>query len=88
MGCSTSCTIFESFSHAIHWVLTNKLEVQYMSHILDDFMFIGPANSPLCQKSLNTSLAERVRIPIKASKMHPRMLIAWLADGLNLVSGN
>ena len=21
-------------------------------------------------------------------KMHPRMLIAWLADGLNLVSGN
>ena len=23
-----------------------------------------------------------------SQKMHPRMLIAWLADGVNLVSGN
>ena len=50
MGCSTSCTIFESFSCAIQWVLTNKLEVQYMSHILDDFMFVGPSNSIMSEK--------------------------------------
>ena len=73
MGCSTSCTIFESFSCAIQWVLTKKLGVQHMSHILDDFMFVGPANSLLCQKYLNTflALAERVGIPIKASKTCP-----------------
>ena len=41
MGCSTSCTIFERFSSAIQWVLTHKMGVKCMSHILDDFMFLG-----------------------------------------------
>ena len=70
MGCSTSCNIFESFSTAIQWILKEKLGVKFVSHILDDFMFVGPSNSEICQKSLNTFLAlsEHIGIPIKASK--------------------
>ena len=70
MGCSTSCSIFETFSTAIQWILKEKLQVKHVSHILDDFMFVGPSNSKVCQKYLNTFLAlsENLGIPIKASK--------------------
>ena len=70
MGCSSSCNIFEKFSSAIQWILTTKLGVQSMSHILDDFMFIGHKDTSECLKSLNTflALAEKLGIPVKESK--------------------
>lgn len=45
-----------------------------MSHTLDDFMFIGPSNSTMCEAQLNCFLkiAEFAGIPIKESKtVHP-----------------
>ncbi|MCP4262983.1 MAG: hypothetical protein GY774_36545 [Planctomycetes bacterium] len=70
MGLATSCAKFEKFSVAIQWILTNKLFVPFMSHILDDFLFFGPANSPICSKSLSTFLlfAESVGLPISVKK--------------------
>ncbi len=47
MGAAISCSRFELMSTAIQWILTNKLSVKHMSHILDDFMFFGPPPSPL-----------------------------------------
>ena len=50
------------------------IEVKFLSLfsllIRQSHIVVGPANSPLCQKYLNTflALAERVGIPIKASK--------------------
>ena len=70
MGLSTSCQIFELFSSSIQWLLQHKLGVRFMSHILDDFIFIGPAGSNECRLSLNKFMAvsEQLNIPIKHSK--------------------
>ena len=70
MGCSISCQIFESLSSSIQWILTQKLAVSLMSHILDDFIFFGPPSSPICQRSLKTFmvLAQSLNLPVKAEK--------------------
>ena len=70
MGCSTSCQTFEKFSQAVQWILIKLFNVSGMSHILDDFIFIGPAKSPLCQLSLDAfmTLASDVNIPVKETK--------------------
>ena len=74
MGLSSSCAQFEQFSSAIQWVLTSKLHVRLMSHILDDFMFFGAPGSTQCAVSLQafTSLADSIGLPIKHAKtVHP-----------------
>ena len=37
MGCSTSCSIFESYSTALEWIAKSVLGSQAIIHILDDF---------------------------------------------------
>ena len=70
MGCSVSCQLFESLATAVHWILQNKLSVQFISHILDDFIMFGPPSSKICENSLKTFflLAESINIPVKHSK--------------------
>lgn len=70
MGCSISCALFETFSSALQHVLISKFSFSAVSHILDDFIFVSPAHSNLCQHQLNSFLliAEYTGIPIKASK--------------------
>lgn len=70
MGCATSCQIFEKFSCAVQWIMKERFGASDMSHILDDFIFVGPAKSHKCQTDLNNflSLAAQVEIPIKNEK--------------------
>ena len=70
MGASSSCHHFEELTKSLQWILINKLHVQYVSHILDDFMFFGPPNSHKCYQSLQAflTLADTLNIPIKHSK--------------------
>ena len=70
MGCSVSCSIFESLSTAIQWILINKLDVVAMSHILDDFIFFGPQASKQCNRQLLTflELARSLHLPVKKDK--------------------
>lgn len=70
MGCSFSCALFERFSSAIQHALISKFSFSLVSHILNDFIFISPFNSSLCQQQLDTFLALSafVGIPIKTSK--------------------
>ena len=42
MGLSHSCSLFTSFSNAIHWIAENKLGIHGCIHVLDDFLFIVP----------------------------------------------
>ena len=69
-GLSTSCKIFESFSTSVQWVLQNKFNFKNITHILDDFMFIGPSASNICQQYLTQffDLASDIGIPIKHEK--------------------
>ena len=49
MGCSSSCKTFETFSTAIEWIAQNKLHINDILHLLDDFLIISPIED-LCRK--------------------------------------
>lgn len=74
MGCGLSCSIFETFSSSLQWILQSKFQVLAMSHILDDFIFFGPPDSPVCNRSLHSflCLCESLSLPVKHEKtVHP-----------------
>lgn len=56
MGLGSSCFIFENISTALQWIAQNRLNIRHMIHILDDFLFVGPANSNVCEESLRLFL--------------------------------
>ena len=55
MGCSSSCKTFETFSTAIEWIAQNKLHINDILHLLDDFLIISPTED-LCRKQLDLFL--------------------------------
>lgn len=70
MGASSSVRIFETISKSIQWVLQSKLGVKYVSHIIDDFIFIGKSGTSECADALQKffNLCNEVGIPIKQQK--------------------
>ena len=70
MGASSSCNIFNKFSSALKWIMLNKYDACGMSHILDDFFFIGPKKSEKCMQDLSNFLevAVKLGVPIKKEK--------------------
>ena len=70
MGASSSCQIFESLSQALQWAMYSKFNAAGMSHMLDDFFFIGPKHSQKCLQDLNQFIymCEESGIPIKMEK--------------------
>ena len=69
MGASSSCSAFESLSTAIQWIL-NQFGVKDVTHILDDFMFLGPPddNTTLSSLKFFLLLMEYLYIPINHDK--------------------
>ena len=69
MGCSSSCLTFEMFSTAVEWIARNKLKIDYILHILDDYLLVTPTEQ-LCQKQLDLflSLCSYLGIPIAPEK--------------------
>ena len=41
MGCSSSCLTFEAFSTAVEWIAQEKLLIDKLLHLLDDFLIIS-----------------------------------------------
>lgn len=72
IGASSSCQIFERVSVALQWLMQSKYNAGAMSHILDDFFFIGPADSQSCKNDLTNFLylCKTIGVPIKMSKIH------------------
>ncbi|CAJ0936584.1 unnamed protein product [Ranitomeya imitator] len=52
MGCSISCHYFEMFSTFLEWVARKVTRLPSTTHYLDDFLFVGPANSEVCHYAL------------------------------------
>ena len=78
MGASSSCQIFEKISTALQWIMMEKYNASGMSHLIDDFFFIGPPASDKCQHDLENfeALCERIGVPLKSSKtVHPTKVI-------------
>ena len=87
MGLSYSCKLFEAFSSAVHWIVDNKLNGCGCVYVLDDFLFVGQSNSPLCGQTLSNflDLSTDIGLPIKQEKtVLPTTSITFL--GLELDS--
>lgn len=69
MGCSSSCKTFETFSSALEWIAQNKLKINHILHLLDDFLIIAPSYK-LCQEQLNlfVDLGGYLGVPIAPEK--------------------
>lgn len=69
LGCSLSCALIESFLPLLYALYLQNV-FSSMSHILDDFIFIGPHDTSQCQWQLQQFLhfAALIGIPIKESK--------------------
>ena len=69
MGCSSSCLTFETFSTAVEWIAWHKLKIDYILHLLDDFL-LGASSSQLCKKQLDLflSLCSYLGIPMAPEK--------------------
>ena len=70
MGASSSVRVYESFSMALQWILQNKFVVAHVSHIIDDFIFVGPSGSYICEHGLKQyfTMCKNLNSPVKHSK--------------------
>jgi len=87
MGLSYSCNLFEQFSCALHWIILNKLGILGCVHVLDDFLFISPADRIKAKNDLDRFLefANKLGLPIKDEKtVFPTTMLTFL--GLELDS--
>lgn len=73
MGASTSCSTFEQVSCALQWILQNLYNVPTVSHIMDDFIFLGPSSSDNCATYLRIfeTLTSALNIPLNRKKTVP-----------------
>ena len=64
---------FNRLATAIHWILQNNYNVQFLLHYLDDFLTAGPPDSPVCQQNLESmlTLCQRINAPVKEEKVVP-----------------
>lgn len=65
MGCSVSCAYFEMFSTFLQWVLVQSSGLSTVVHYLDEFLFVGAAQSGECQELLSAfvRLAREFGVP-------------------------
>ena len=89
MGCRSSCQIFERFSSMLQWVLNNVYNVHTVTHVLDDFIFVGYSNDYSCMQGLTAfiALCKYLNIPLKHSKtVHPSTKVIVFGIEIDTVS--
>ena len=69
MGCSSSCSTFELFSSALEWIAQDKLKINHLIHVLDDFFVVAPT-SALCEKQITlfVEMCHYLGVPIAPEK--------------------
>ncbi|KAM9311580.1 LOW QUALITY PROTEIN: uncharacterized protein PAF06_009408 [Gastrophryne carolinensis] len=70
MGCSVSCAYFEAFSTFLEWVVKEKSGLSAVTHYLDDFFCVGPADSRVCDLLLSCMLStfDSFGVPVVTEK--------------------
>lgn len=68
MGCSSSCSIFETLSHALQWAAMDR-GADNIVHILDDFLFISKSKAK-CFDDITSfiDLCNQLGVPIAHEK--------------------
>jgi hypothetical protein len=68
--CRSSPIIFDHLSRAISWIATNIFKVDFIFHLLDDFLTIDrPDSCAERNMTLMTTLFKRLNIPIAKHKV-------------------
>jgi hypothetical protein len=67
MGLSYSCKLFEALSSTVHWIVDNKLNGCGCVHVLDDFLFVGQGNSPLCGQTFKKPINDNSSLELPFS---------------------
>ena len=69
MGCSISCSLFEKFSSFLEYQVKQFSQSQFVTHYLDDFLFIG-SSAASCEQLLSCfqSLCAALGVPLAEEK--------------------
>ena len=81
--------IFSAVADAIEW-LVKKNGITYCMHYLDDFLTMGPANSPVCQQNLDLlrQTCDLLGFPLKLEKVEgPTKNMVFLSIEVDTVRG-
>lgn len=87
MGCSVSCSFFETFSTALQWLANKRCGISKMIHILDDFLIVSPSFSQADQ-SLSSffSMCGELGVPMAPEKtVGPSQIITFAGLELDTV---
>ncbi len=80
--------IFDSVAEAVEWILTHNYAIKPLFHYLDDFLTMGPPNSPICQSYVDTAFAvfPRHGLPLHVEKCEgPASTLVFLGIELDSV---
>lgn len=81
IGCSISCSYFETFSTFLEWVVKSESQIPSVLHYLDDFLFVGPSGSRVCLSLLQTMerVSRNFGVPLAPDKTEgPTTVIKFL----------
>ena len=69
MGCSISCSLFETFSTFLEFKVCQLTQSEFITHYLDDFMFVG-SSAPGCGSLLQAfkGVCSALGVPIALEK--------------------
>ena len=67
---SYAWNLFEKFSSVLQWILHSKFSFSHCIRVQDDFLFLGPLQSPEYYSTLFAFhvLAKEIGLPIKTEK--------------------
>jgi len=84
MRASISCSLFENFSTALHWLTEKGCENDSIIHYLDDFLFGGIAGTSQCLNSLNTfsDICKKWGVPLAEDKtvFPTEIVVSWFRN--------
>lgn len=88
MGFTLSCFYFESFASFLQWVVMQIFPTGGILHYLDDFLFVGPAGSDVCDRTFQcfARVCSHFGVPLAAEKsVAPCQVLEFLGITLDTV---
>ena len=87
-GLRSALFVFNSVVEAVEWILVHNYLISPLFHYLDDFLTIGPPNSPQCQSHVETAFQVFTRLgrPLHLEKCEgPSTILTFLGIELDSV---
>ena len=88
-GLRSAPKLFNAVADALEWCIAQK-GVQHIVHYLDDFLVMGPPNSPDCQESLHIleALCSKLGVPLAPEKRDgPASILTFLGIIIDTTKG-